>query len=264
MLPPGSDSWPELELITIDQLRKALFTFPANSAVGQTGLHPRQLQHLSDQAMLTLSLLFTACEQQLGWPPDRLATILVRLPKPDGGTRLIGLLNTLVRIWGRARRAVSAGWLQQHKSQHSWGTGPGRSSSASAFSLSLDNEIDVAMGNRTVTLMIDLWKCFELIDPSTLMQEAQAVQYPPRMAWMLIQAYRQPRTLRAHGSASKFFISEQGIIAGCSHATTILEVLLYRAMRRLSARCPTITPRQLVDDISLRWAGTAELCAEEV
>ena len=154
--------------------------------------------------------------------------------------------------------------MQQHKSQHSWGTGTGRSSSASAFSLSLDNEIDVALGYRAVTLMIDLWKCFERIDPSTLMQEAQAVQYPLRMAWMLIQAYRQPRTLRAHGSASRFFVSEQGIIAGCSHATTVLEVLLYRAMRRLSSRCPTITPRQLVDDISLKWAGTAELCAEEV
>ena len=105
-LPPGSESWPELDPITVDQLRKTLFAFPVNSAVGQTGLHPRQLQHLSDQAMLTLSLLFTACEQQLGWPPDRLATILVRLPKPDGGARLIALMSTLARAFRRRQRSV--------------------------------------------------------------------------------------------------------------------------------------------------------------
>eukprot|EP00959_Pyramimonas_sp_CCMP1952_P330454 6919578-Pyramimonas_sp.AAC.1 len=34
-----------------------------------------------------------------------------------------------------------------------------------------------------------------------------------------------PRALRAHGSESKFSVSEQGIVACCSHATTVLEFL---------------------------------------
>eukprot|EP00959_Pyramimonas_sp_CCMP1952_P443498 9284636-Pyramimonas_sp.AAC.1 len=39
---------------------------------------------------------------------------------------------------------------------------------------------------------------------------------------------------------------------------------MYRAVRRLSALCPTVTPRQLVDDLSLHWAGWARDCAFEV
>eukprot|EP00959_Pyramimonas_sp_CCMP1952_P073107 1527864-Pyramimonas_sp.AAC.2 len=81
---------------------------------------------------------------------------------------------------------------------------------------------------------------------------------------MLIQSCSQPRTLRAHGSESSLFTSHQGIVAGFSRATTVLEVLMYRSMRRRSALCPTVTPRQLVDDPSLCWAGLARDCALEV
>eukprot|EP00959_Pyramimonas_sp_CCMP1952_P328275 6872833-Pyramimonas_sp.AAC.1 len=35
-------------------------------------------------------------------------------------------------------------------------------------------------------------------------------------------------------------------------------------MCRLSAICPNVTPRQLVDDTSLRWSGAEAQCAEEV
>eukprot|EP00959_Pyramimonas_sp_CCMP1952_P458624 9476930-Pyramimonas_sp.AAC.1 len=35
-------------------------------------------------------------------------------------------------------------------------------------------------------------------------------------------------------------------------------------MRRLSALCPTVSSRQLVDDLSLRWAGLPRNCAVEV
>eukprot|EP00959_Pyramimonas_sp_CCMP1952_P241873 5055681-Pyramimonas_sp.AAC.1 len=73
--------------------------------------------------------MFTACEDKLGWPPQRLVALLVRLPKPDGGTRLIGLLNSIIRIWSRMRRPISAAWTTSQRSSHSWGTGPGRSSS---------------------------------------------------------------------------------------------------------------------------------------
>eukprot|EP00959_Pyramimonas_sp_CCMP1952_P224547 4695303-Pyramimonas_sp.AAC.1 len=78
-----------------------------------------------------------------------------------------------------------------------------------------------------------------------------------------MQAYRLPRTLRAHGSESKFFVSEQGIVAGCSHTTTVLEFLLCRSMRRLSMTCPTVTVHQLVDDTLLRWGGSIAQCAGE-
>ena len=39
----------------------------------------------------------------------------MKLAKPDGGHRLIGLLHSIYRIWGRLRRWVSADWEEQHQ-----------------------------------------------------------------------------------------------------------------------------------------------------
>ncbi|CAK0882019.1 unnamed protein product [Prorocentrum cordatum] len=65
-----------------------------------------------------------------------------------------------------------------------------------------------------ITLMVDLLKCFEMVAPEVLVREAMEVNFPPRLVWLLIQLYRQPRVVRAHGSNSEFFISFQGIVAG--------------------------------------------------
>eukprot|EP00959_Pyramimonas_sp_CCMP1952_P370173 7752508-Pyramimonas_sp.AAC.1 len=44
---------------------------------------------------------------------------------------------------------VSAACTATHRSSHSWGTGPGRSTAASAFPLGLDNEIADAPNHKT-------------------------------------------------------------------------------------------------------------------
>ena len=104
--------------------------------------------------------------------------VLVRLPKPDGGTRHIGILNSVVRILFRARRPISAQWTSEHAGGPSWGAGKGRSSSVSAYSLSLENEVAWARDLKTVALMIDMWKYFELVSPFVLLREAAAAGDP--------------------------------------------------------------------------------------
>ena len=75
--------------------------------------------------------------------------------------------------------------------------------------------------------MVDLFKCFEMVAPEVLIREAMAVAFPPRLAWLLIQLYQQPRLLRAHGSLSRACVSYQGIVAGCSQAVALLTVLMH-------------------------------------
>ncbi|CAK0878816.1 unnamed protein product, partial [Prorocentrum cordatum] len=47
-------------------------------------------------------------------------------------------------------------------------------------------------------------------------------------------------------------------------ATTLLAVLMHGSMLRMSALCPSLKPRQLVDDVSLQWTGHAKHCANEL
>ena len=72
---------------------------------------------------------------------------------------------------------------------------------------------------------------------------------------MLLGTFRQPRRLMAFGSVSKEVVAWQGNIAGCGHANSLLLVLTLRTLRRANAIAPTVTPRGLVDDVTLDWKG---------
>eukprot|EP00959_Pyramimonas_sp_CCMP1952_P086888 1817764-Pyramimonas_sp.AAC.1 len=96
------------------------------------------------------------CEKALVWPTRRLVSRLVRLPKPDGGHRLIAILDTILRVWGRIRRSVSDDWEAGSRTREFWGSGEGRSSSDSAFDLNLYAEVARARGWHSVTLLLDM------------------------------------------------------------------------------------------------------------
>ena len=79
--------------------------------------------------------------------------------------------------------------------------------------------------------------------------------FPLGLAWMAIQSYTQPRSLRAFGSLSYSFSSSQGILAGCTLATSMLMVLLHRSVSLSVERFPTVDPRDLMDVVSFHWSG---------
>ena len=69
---------------------------------------------------------------------------------------------------------------------------------------------------------------------------------------MLIKAYRQPRAIKAFGSYSQLTIASQANVAGCSHATTGLCIMVMRALQRAAAIAPPVTLRTLVDDTTVQ------------
>ena len=73
-----------------------------------------------------------------------------------------------------------------------------------------------------------MFKCYETILWDMIMTEARVLGYPPRLIWMILQTYKAPRTVRAYYNVSSLFVSVQGILAGCTHATTVLMIVLYR------------------------------------
>ena len=134
-------------------------TFPMKTATGPGAIHPRALDHLSDPCLQAMASVFMQCERLRSWPLERLESLMARLPKPEGWSRLIALLNTMVRVWGRVRRPLSACWEIDHRCELIYGTGPGKSASDSAFSHNLDAEMAHVLGEHSVTMLIDLWKC---------------------------------------------------------------------------------------------------------
>eukprot|EP00959_Pyramimonas_sp_CCMP1952_P377775 7913063-Pyramimonas_sp.AAC.1 len=73
--------------------------------------------------------------------------------------------------------------------------------------------------------------------------EARAVGFPLRLCWMAVQTYVQPRLVKAYGGLSYAVVSLQGILAGCSMATSMLMVLLHRSVVSSACRFPNVVPR---------------------
>ena len=97
-----------------------------------------------------------------------------------------------------------------------------------------------------------------------LISEARLMKFPMRLLWMLLDSYSQPRVIRAFGCWSRSFRALQGILAGCTHATTLLSVLTYRAIHRVTQVSPNVNPRALVDDSTLQWIGAKGDTASEL
>ena len=151
-------------------------------------------------ALEGLIALFRRCETLLRWPSQRILNELVLLPKDGGGHRVIALVHSLVRVWSRMRKDLSATWLAEHPSPLMFGTaGPGKTSSDSAFQHNLHAETETLLGGHSVTVLYDAYKCFELVKPAALIEEARALCYPLRLLWMLLAYFAEPRYLRAYG-----------------------------------------------------------------
>ena len=97
-----------------------------------------------------------------------------------------------------------------------------------------------------------------------LISEARLMKLPMRLLWMLLDSYSQPRVIRAFGCWSRSFRALQGILAGCTHATTLLSILTYRAIHRVTQVSPNVNPRALVDDSTLQWIGAKGDTASEL
>ena len=172
--PEDSGSLPQLTPKLLDE---ALLRFKHNTAVGHELLGPRALLDLSMAGKWALCKLLTKCEDLQMWPSSRLLSVMVGLPKPDGGCRLIALMPTLLRVWGRMRLPVAQQWEAANDDRFLWGE-QGRSSTGAAMAMLASAESAQLAGGGSVAVLFDLWKCYEVVHHDVLLEEVRHVGFP--------------------------------------------------------------------------------------
>ncbi|CAK0873828.1 unnamed protein product [Prorocentrum cordatum] len=73
-----------------------------------------------------------------------------------------------------------------------------------------------------------------------------------------------PRMILAAGMASPAFGTTGTVLAGCACATAVAKLPVLGALLAAGATCPLVTPRNVVDDISLQAVGTARLVKQQM
>ncbi|CAK0877814.1 unnamed protein product, partial [Prorocentrum cordatum] len=120
-------------------------------------------------------------------------------------------------------------------------------------------EIAGLLGDASLSALLEVAKCCEVISSGRLRQEARALDFPMRLGWMLVDLRRQPRRLPAFASPSHICVAHRGMLAGCNHAGGTLFLLTPRAVKRIDGISPQVTPRALVDHVSVLIVSSSKL-----
>ena len=131
------------------------------------------------------------------------------------------------------------GWNERHRHSCFWGEA-GKSSTGSAFDTLIHNEIASHRGAHFLVCLLDLWKCYEMVDHTCLLKAAKETGASQELVYMAACLYRLPRRLRMFDSFSYELRTKQGIIAGCSLAKDLLKVLMWDTIMRTAAAHPLV------------------------
>ena len=96
--------------ITPEQVMGASRTFSVSTVSAYDGMHPHHFSLLRHGGLAAVAVLLQCIEAQGAWPRQVAMVMTVLLPKPNGGWRVIGLVNGLYRIWPKIWVGASRSW----------------------------------------------------------------------------------------------------------------------------------------------------------
>ena len=98
-------------------------------------------------------------------------TILVAIPKPSGGERLIALLSTFYRVWARLRSPLARQWEKEHDRDYFACKG-GAAAIDAVHEVSFFDEWARAKNWFSAAVASDLSKCYEHVLLDLLYEKA--------------------------------------------------------------------------------------------
>ena len=242
-------------LIKAEDLKDAAMSFAMTTGLGTDNVSPRAVARLSLDLLTRLAVILSLTESSGDWPEAIKLVLIVLLPKPDGGRRPIGLLPTLVRIWGRARRIVIRQWEADNSRADIYG-GQGRGAQRAAWEAALGAEHAHMTGLAFIQTLMDMVKAFGTVPHQQLIESASERGFPLWLLRLSLAIYRMPRVIMIERRCSRLIVASRGITAGSTFATTELIALLIGLVDLLNGRWGGIVRLKLyVDDLSMAVAG---------
>ncbi len=238
---------PPLPRLTAAQLRSASLAFSRRTSSTYDGWHVRHIGLLSDGGLEALAMLLEAVERTSRWPAQTSLVTSPMIEKARGGHRLIGKLTALYRVWAKARRHYAEEWESAHERPF-FATASGTGPVDAVYRQSMRQEAATASGQAAVTILEDMESFYETVDRNLLIREAREMGFPTCLVRACLAAYAAPRIITFGRAAAKEMHAERGIIAGCSFATTLVNIFTYgewtpwpRRFRRASNSILTLT-----------------------
>ena len=249
-----------LSVITGERLRRTISRFRERTGVGMCGWHPRDWDKLGDEGLETLAELLQLAEAVGRWPGSQQCTAMIRIGKEGGAPndyRLIGMMTTLYRVWAKLRRQECMEWEERNFRKYDFAC-KGRGAASEVWDVALVDEGARVQRADTACWAADLSKFYERIPLQHLVGAAKDLGFPSELLRLALRTYRGRRFIQYEKAFSSSVFARRGIIAGCSLATTLVKVFMWRALDAASELYPSIRLRVYLDDILLQWVGHAK------
>ena len=245
--------------ITPEELRAAAMSFKCRT--GYVGFHPRWFAHVSDRGLQRVADLLHQCEREGRWPQQLCHSELRLIPKREGGTRPIGLVDGLCRLWERVRRPITQRWRAERATIYDFSS-KGRKSSQAVWLQSLYDEAAAQLGHHSATILLDLMKAFESIPLATVWEKGLEMGYPPYLLRLSLEVCAFGRHLVYSGSISEGILTLSAILAGTSAATDLLFIAMHETCELILDLQPSAVLSLVVDDLAIQVQGPTPTAAE--
>eukprot|EP00959_Pyramimonas_sp_CCMP1952_P449256 9406779-Pyramimonas_sp.AAC.1 len=187
--------------------------------------------------------------------------MIAMLEKPEGGSRPIGPLSTVVRVWDAAPDLLLGNGRFKNKRDFFYGS-TGMPCERGVWEQAFIAEHARITNTCAGAGLLDLSKAYERALPGHLIDAAQMTKFPLDILRLLSCVYRCHRLLVVGQVASAPVMTEQTIVAGCTFATTLLKVLLVRMLDCVMAEFPFARVYNVVDDITVRVRGSRKFARD--
>ncbi len=258
------DSCDELSALGADDIRAASLSFPRSTASAYEGFHVRHLALLCDDGLRVVATILRAVEVLGAWPRQVALITMPLLPKASGGYRAIGVLTALYRVWAKCRRPHADEWERRH-SRGYFSAAAGNGPADTVWRQAARQEARVGTGEVAAAVIDDMEAFYELLSRDRLYSEADATGFPLAILRAALAAYAGPRMLTCAGRTARELYPVDGIVAGCSMATTLVKIYYLRPMDLFVASLPPSLHTDVhIDDVVISGEASAEALVDDI
>ncbi len=237
--------------ITEHRVERIARRIRGTSGVSHDALRLRQIAWLSTGAKRALAHLLMWIEALMKWPTAARGALAIALSKKSGGSRLIGIIVALYRLWSKLRYADLQEALEARLSRPFLAAAPGRGAARAAATASLLAEAAWARGEAAATTSADIAKFYEQISYEELAHGALAFGIPPSIVALALHQYAGPRRLRVAEAVSRPAFPRRSVIPGCTWATVLIRAIIIGPAERFLA---AVTQRRAGFDVDINFS----------
>ena len=238
-----------LEDIHVDAFLSAASSYPDAKAKGIDAWAMVFVKKLPRELAQCFCDVLNKVQLHMVWALQLLCNLISLIPKALGGQRAIAKTPMLYRLWNVMRTPGVKAWAETIVGEWDFAAS-GKSAMFSAAVRSWTNELGILAGKHTATILWDVDKFFDSIDPEIVLREGISLQYPPLDLVLALAMHLAPRFLVLDGMISACIVSLVSIIAGCQHSMFFARLVMYDPVSHVIKADKKVTTSTFVDDVA--------------